>query len=126
MAEKKHKKIVIIEDEVAISQMYKVKFELSGYDVTVAENGRLGLEAIQKVNPDIVLMDLLMPEMTGYETLKALRAIPEYRDLSVIMLTNVEREESVKKLEGLNVLRYIVKADVSPRQIVTIVTEELN
>lgn len=117
--------MVIVEDDASISQMYKMKFELSGYDTMVAENGRIGLETIKKVHPDIVLMDLLMPEMTGYEALKELRSIPGYEDLPVMILTNVEHEESTKKLQGLRVLRYIVKADMSPRQIVNIVAETL-
>ena len=124
MAKNKYK-IVIVEDDMSISQMYKMKFELSGHDVLVAENGKIGLEVIQKADPDIVLMDLMMPEMTGDEALKVLRGISKYKDTQVMILTNVGHEESEKKLKGLNVLRYIVKADMSPKQIVDVVTETL-
>jgi DNA-binding response OmpR family regulator len=60
-------KIAIIEDDQAIAQMYRIKFEAEGYKVETAENGRFGLELVEKMRPDIVLLDLMMPEMTGDE-----------------------------------------------------------
>ena len=67
-------KIAIVEDDQAISQMYRIKFEAEGYNVETAENGKLGLEMIETIKPDIVLLDLMMPEMNGDEMLKRLRA----------------------------------------------------
>lgn len=58
-------KIAIVEDDQAISQMYRIKFEAEGYIVETAENGKLGLELIEKMQPDIILLDLMMPIMTG-------------------------------------------------------------
>ena len=66
-------KIAIIEDDQAISQMYRFKFEAEGYSVETAENGKLGLELTEKMKPDIILLDLMMPEMTGDEMLTRLR-----------------------------------------------------
>jgi DNA-binding response OmpR family regulator len=67
------KKIAIIEDDQAISQMYRMKFETEGYQVETAGNGRLGLELIESMKPDIILLDLMMPEMNGDEMLEKLR-----------------------------------------------------
>ena len=64
-------KIAIIEDDQAIAQMYRFKFEGEGYSVETAENGKLGLELAEKMKPDIILLDLMMPEMTGDEMLEA-------------------------------------------------------
>ena len=58
-------KVAIIEDDMAISQMYRLKFETEGYDVQTAENGKLGLELAEAFKPDIILLDMMMPEMTG-------------------------------------------------------------
>jgi DNA-binding response OmpR family regulator len=66
-------KIAIVEDDQAISQMYRFKFEAEGYTVETAENGKLGLELAEKMKPDIILLDLMMPEMNGDEMLAALR-----------------------------------------------------
>ena len=60
-------KIAIIEDDIAISQMYRMKFEVDGYEVETAENGKVGLKLIKDMKPDIVLLDLMMPEMNGEE-----------------------------------------------------------
>ena len=67
-------KVAIIEDDQAISQMYRIKFEAEGYSVETAENGKLGLRLIEKMRPDIILLDLMMPVMGGEEMLKELEA----------------------------------------------------
>ena len=79
-------KIAIIEDDQAISQMYRFKFENEGYDVQTAENGRLGLELAQSFKPDIVLLDLMMPEMNGDEMLTLMRKTDWGKDIKVIIL----------------------------------------
>ena len=58
-------KVAIVEDDLAIAQMYRFKFEAEGYEVQTAENGRLGLQLAEEMRPDMILMDLMMPEMTG-------------------------------------------------------------
>ena len=82
-------KIAIIEDDQAISQMYRIKFETEGYEVEIAENGKLGLELVENFRPDIILLDLMMPEMSGDEMLAKLRQTDFGRDVKVIILTNV-------------------------------------
>lgn len=67
-------KIAIIEDDIAISQMYRIKFEAEGFEVETAENGKLGLELVEKMRPTIVLLDLMMPVMGGEDMLQKLRA----------------------------------------------------
>ena len=66
-------KIAIIEDDEAISQMYRIKFEAEGYTVETAANGKLGLELAEEMRPDIILLDLNLPDMSGYEVLRTLR-----------------------------------------------------
>ena len=63
------KKVAIVEDDIAIAQMYRIKFESEGYNVETAENGILGLEMVEAFQPDILLLDLMMPEMNGDEML---------------------------------------------------------
>lgn len=110
-------KVAIIEDDIAISQMYRLKFETEGYKVETADNGELGLQLIEQFSPDIVLLDLMMPIMTGDEMLVELRKKPWGKDVMVIILTNMGEEEAPAKLKDLNVHSYIVKAEMTPRQV---------
>lgn len=118
-------KIAIIEDDQAISQMYRLKFEAEGYDVQTAANGKLGLELVEQMRPDIVLLDLMMPEMSGDEVADQLRQTPFGKDLKIIILTNVGKEEAPASLKQLGIHKYIVKAEMTPRQVAELVKNEL-
>lgn len=119
-------KIAIIEDDLTINQMYRMKFEADGFEVQVAENGKTGIELVQRFQPDIILLDLQMPEMTGDEALVHIRAEDWGKDIPVIILTNLGIEESPKKLKELGIYGYIVKADLTPSQVVSRVKEALH
>jgi DNA-binding response OmpR family regulator len=118
-------KIAIIEDDQAISQMYRIKFEAEGFEVETAENGKLGLEMVEKIRPDIILLDLMMPEMPGDQMLKALRATEWGKDIKVIILTNMGEQEAPPDLKELGARRFIVKAEMTPRQVAEMVKTEL-
>lgn len=118
-------KIAIIEDDQAISQMYRFKFEAEGYSVETAENGKLGLELLEKMKPDIILLDLMMPEMTGDEMLERLRETPWGQKVKVIILTNMGEQEIPAKVKGLGVSGVILKADMTPRQVADVVKKHL-
>jgi DNA-binding response OmpR family regulator len=118
-------KIAIIEDDQAISQMYRIKFEAEGYTVETAENGKLGLELIQKMQPDIVLLDLMMPIMTGEEMLAKLRAESWGKDIKVIILTNRGEQEIPDGVRELGITALILKADMTPRQVAELVKIKL-
>ena len=118
-------KIAIIEDDQAISQMYRFKFEAEGYDAQTAENGKLGLELAQNMKPDIILLDLMMPEMTGDEVLAKLRASDWGKDIKVIILTNMGEQEIPPKVKELNVSGIILKANMTPRQVADLVKKTL-
>ncbi len=118
-------KIAIIEDDAAISQMYRIKFETEGYDVDTAENGKLGLELIDKMKPDMVLLDLMMPEMNGDEMLQKLRSTTYGKTVKVIILTNMGESEAPESIKTLDVLAFIVKANMTPRQVAELVKTHL-
>lgn len=116
-------KIAIIEDEPSITNMYSMKLELSGYKVVTANNGKDGLELIEKEKPVLVLLDLKMPVMTGDEMLAKMRATEWGAKIKVIVLTNISRDEAPKSLQLLNIDRYIVKAHYTPAQVVELVQQ---
>lgn len=118
-------KIAIIEDDLAIAQMYRIKFESEGYEVDTAANGKQGLELCEKLNPDIVLLDLMMPEMTGDKMLAELRKTDWGKNMNVIILTNMGEQEAPPGLRELGVKKFIVKAEMTPRQVADLVKAEL-
>lgn len=118
--------IAIIEDDQAISQMYRFKFEAEGFNVQTAENGKLGLALAESMKPDIILLDLMMPEMTGDEMLEKLRATAWGKDIKVIILTNVGEQEIPDNVKQLGVSDVILKADMTPRQVANLVKKLLD
>ena len=118
-------KVAIIEDDPAISQMYRFKFEAEGYSVETAENGKLGLKLAEKMKPDIILLDLMMPEMTGDEMLEKLRGTAWGKDIKVIILTNMGEQEIPDRVKQLSVSDVILKADMTPRQVAELVKKHL-
>lgn len=117
--------IAIIEDDAAISQMYRIKFEGEGYTVETAENGILGLKLAEALKPDIILLDLMMPEMGGHEMLIKLRETDWGKDIKVVILTNMGEQEAPEGIHDLNVSAFILKADMTPRQVAEIVQKQL-
>jgi DNA-binding response OmpR family regulator len=111
-------KIAIIEDDPTISQMYRMKFEADGFDVRMAGNGKVGIELVRKFQPDVVLLDIQMPEMDGVEALKKIRSLSAGKTVPVIILTNLSEEEAPAEMRSLGIHSYIVKANYTPRQVV--------
>lgn len=118
-------KIAVVEDDQAITQMYRFKFESEGFTVQTAENGRLGLELVESMKPDIILLDLMMPEMTGDEMLEKLRKTSWGKTVKVIILTNMGEQEIPERVKELGVTAVILKADMTPRQVAELVKKQL-
>jgi len=111
-------KIAIIEDDPTISQMYRMKFEADGFEVRLAANGHIGVKLVEEFRPDVILLDLQMPELNGVEALQQIRAHNWGKTIPVIILTNLGEEEAPNELRDLGVSNYIVKANLTPRQVV--------
>jgi DNA-binding response OmpR family regulator len=118
-------KILIVEDEVPIASMYKFKLEKSGYIVRTAYNGEEGLQEAEKLRPELILLDLRMPVMSGDVMLEKIRKTEWGSSIRVIILTNISKAEAPSQLRFLDVDRYIVKAHHTPAQVASIVDEVL-
>jgi DNA-binding response OmpR family regulator len=119
-------KIAVIEDEPAIRNLYQTKLELEGFRVRTASNGVEGLELTELYQPDLLLLDIRMPEMTGDEMLMHVREHEWGANVRVIVLTNISRDEAPSILRFLRVDRYVVKAHYTPTQVTEIVREVLH
>jgi DNA-binding response OmpR family regulator len=118
-------RIAIIEDDSVISQMYRMKFEAAGFEAEVADNGVRGIALVEAYKPDIILLDISMPEMTGDEALEHIRKNPSSKETPVIILTNLGEEEAPKSIRKLGIHSYNVKANLTPRQVVARVKDAL-
>lgn len=118
-------KITIIEDDAMIAQMYQMKFELDGFEVEISNNGQDGLEMVKKLRPDLLLLDLKIPKLDGISVLEKLRS-DNFKNLPVILLTNSDRSEVPVDIDKFQIADYIVKANLTPRQVVEKVKSVLN
>ena len=112
------KKIVLIEDEDILANMYKLKLSKAGYEVTVASDGELGIELVKSLKPDLVLLDIIMPKKDGFIVLEEIKADRQVKDIPVYMLTNLGQEEDTAKGKELGAIGYFVKADMTPGELV--------
>lgn len=111
------KKILVIEDDQAISIMYKGKLESDGFSVLTAINGADGLELAKKEGPDLIMLDIILPQLDGFSVLAELKKDSKTKGIPVIMLTNLGTDEDKAKGEKMGAVDYFVKANMTPSQI---------
>jgi len=114
----KKSKVILIEDEEMLSNMYEAKFIKEGFDIKKALDGETGLKLIQEENPDLVLLDIIMPKLDGFSVLRKIKEDQKNKNIPVILLTNLGQDEDVKKGNSLGASGYLVKANMTPAQVV--------
>lgn len=118
-------KVLVVEDDRAIAEMYALKLKNAGFESTKAADGLKGLELAEQIKPDLILLDIRMPQMSGDEMLEKLRQTDWGSKIRVIVLTNISKDEAPARLRFLGVDRYIVKAHYTPSQVLEVVKEVL-
>lgn len=118
-------RIVLVEDDELLSEMYTIRLQQKGYECIPALNGADGLELIKNSLPDLVLLDLMLPKMSGDEVLSNLRAFEPTKNTKVLIMTNISEAEAPDLLKTLKFERYIVKANHTLNDIVQIIDETL-
>lgn len=111
-------KILLIEDDTFLAGIYATKFEQAGFEVSLAADGEAGLKAAQKEKPNIILLDILMPKMDGFEVLENLKKDANLSKIPVILLTNLGQREDVEKGLKLGAVDYLIKAHFMPHETV--------
>lgn len=119
-------KIILIEDEYFISDLYKRQLELASLAVDTFATGGDGLEAIKANNYELLLLDMMLPDMDGLEILRTVRSDEKVKSLPVMILTNLSQESVISQAKALGVIDYIVKSQITPDQIVQRVLQVLN
>ncbi len=114
----KKKKIVIIEDEVILRETLQDFLEKEDFEVYSAADGEAGIETVMRKNPDLVLLDIILPKKNGYEVITELRENQTTKDVPIILLTNLGSIRDIEKALALGATTYLVKADYQLKEIV--------
>ena len=112
------KKILFIEDEYALQKTFGEILKPEGYEMILALDGEIGLRLAKTKKPDLILLDLILPKVHGFEVLKKLKADEATKDIPVIVLTNLEGVGDIDKAIELGATTYLVKADYSLEEVV--------
>jgi len=106
------KKILLVEDDTALAAVYKSRLELEGFEIREVNNGEEALTVAISFKPDLVLLDAMMPKISGFDVLDILRNTPETANIRVIMLTALSQPKDKERAESLGVDDYLVKSQV--------------
>ena len=118
-------KILFIEDEISLQTTLGGALKEVGFEIENAYDGEAGLKAAQTSKPDLILLDLILPKMDGFQVLKDLKSGSETKDIPVIVLTNLESADDVGKVIALGATTYLVKSNYELGDIVTKIKEVL-
>lgn len=118
-------KIVLVEDDAMLAEIYQTRLQLADFECLVANDGVSGLALIKQELPDLVLLDLMLPQLSGDDILREMRKSDWGKDLKAIFLTNISESEAPEGIKDLKFERYIIKANLSNNQLAEIVAETL-
>ena len=110
--------MLIVEDDNLVAEVYSTKLLEMGHAVQIAQNGKEGLDLIEKDKPDLILLDILMPVMGGIELLEELKKKEEWKNIPIILLTNVGEKESIQKARNFGVKDYLIKSHFTPAEVI--------
>jgi len=106
-------KIMIVEDDVSLAEIYTARFSAEGFDVVTAHDGEEALSMAVKEKPDLMILDIMMPKISGFDVLDILRQTPEMAETKVIMMTALSQDSDRARGEALGVNVYLVKSQVT-------------
>jgi DNA-binding response OmpR family regulator len=119
------KRILLVEDDDALANVYITRLQAEGFDVRRVANGEDALAGALSYSPDLVLLDVMMPKVSGFDVLDILRNTPETRDLKIIMLTALSQQSDKDRAESLGVDDYLIKSQVVIADVVNKIKEHL-
>src|ERR1017187_343785 len=119
------KKVLIIEDDLIVGNIYRNKFSVEGFQVDVAQDGLAGLEMLRQFRPDAVILGLMLPKMTGLEVMKQIRSEPDFQNLPVIVFSNTYLSNLVQEAWKAGATKCLSKANCTPKQVIEVVRSAL-
>ncbi|MBA2279472.1 response regulator transcription factor [Candidatus Saccharibacteria bacterium] len=119
------KKVLIVEDEAALRKVYVMLFNMQKFKVYEAPHGKLALEQLDTVKPDIIILDVLMPVMGGIEFLEKVDVKKKYPKMKILVLSNLSDPKTLDQIEKLGATKYLLKAGTSPTELIDAVKQLL-
>lgn len=112
------KKILLIEDEEDLTDLYKIKFDQEGFQIIIAHDGAEGIKLALKEQPDLILVDLVMPKMDGYQVLEKLRSQAKTKNIKTYVFSNLGQEKEIEKGFKNGANGYLIKSNLTPTELV--------
>lgn len=120
------KKILVVEDDNFLLNVYQTKLEKQGFESKFAKNGKEVFEILREYQPDLIILDLMIPKMNGFDVLKKLKGNNEHADIPVIVVTNLSQDEEKQRVNELGAKAYFVKSEVNMQNIIEKIQEILS
>jgi DNA-binding response OmpR family regulator len=118
-------KILLVEDDVNLREIYSARFAAESYQVITASDGEEALATAVRERPDLIVLDVMMPKISGFDVLDILRSTPETKDTKVIMMTALSQDSDRQRGESLGANKYLIKSQVTLEDVVNAVKEQL-
>lgn len=118
--------VLLVEDDSFLANIYKTKFEMEGFKISISENGEIALADVKKKKPAIILLDILLPKLDGFAVLSKLKEDKDTKDIPVILLTNLGQKDDVQKGLDMGAVDYLIKAHFKPSEVVEKVKKVLS
>lgn len=112
------KKILLVEDEPLLGNLLKQRLDKEGFTVTLARDGEEALARLRETKPDLILLDIILPKISGFELMETLQADPQFERAPVIVISNLGQESDMARGQALGAVQYFVKAKVSIEELV--------
>jgi len=119
------KKILFIEDEEILLTLLQKKLTNEGYEVFIARDGKQGLKKIREELPDLILLDILMPKMSGFEVMEEMNKYPELKKIPVIVISNSGQPLEIDRIRGLGAKDWLIKTQFNPQEVVEKVKKQI-
>lgn len=120
------KKILVAEDDKFLASAYKVKLEKSGFEVRMAGDGEEAVEILKGFEPDVILLDLIMPKMDGFTALEQIRSNPKFARTPIMVASNLGQKEDIERAQKLGATGYIIKSDLSIEDLIKKINQVTN
>ncbi len=120
------KKILLVEDDPFLINIYVKKLKGAGFEVKVVKDGKQALSALGKEIPDLLILDLVLPEMTGWRVLREVKKDLKFKDLKIVIFSNLGQKEQVEQGLKLGAVKYLIKAHYKPSEVVEEIKKIIN
>ncbi len=112
------KTILLVEDDPFLTDLYTTRLKAADFEIEVALTGKEGLEKLKERKPDLLVLDIVLPTIDGWEILQELRKDERFNDLKIVVLSNLDQKEDIKRAFDFEVMKYLIKAHYTPTEVV--------